>query len=408
MSHPSHRRALCGSWRALCQPWVVGQSPGLDELPIDRLEVLRQRRSAKWLAYPTDVLPLTVAEMDYPLAPAVAEALHDAVNRSDTGYASVASGLGDAFAGFAGRRWDWEVDAASVTAVTDVGTGVVQLLRVLTSPGDTVVINTPVYPPFFDWVPEAEATLLPVPLAQGDAGWRLDLPSLEAAFATHPAVYLLCNPHNPVGRAHTAHDLEAVVQLARSHGVTVISDEIHAPLVLPGATFTPLLTVPGASEVAISVLSASKAWNLAGLKCAVAVTAAPEMASVVASFPPDTRWRTGHFGVIAAIAAFADGEEWLDQLLGTLDRRRGQLAALLAERLPAITWHPPEATYLAWLNCRAIGPDDWPRDLFLEQGRVALEPGLRFGAEGDGYVRLNFATSEEILQEAITRMAGCG
>ena len=382
-------------------------SRGLDELTIDRLDVLRQRRSSKWLAYPADVLPLTVAEMDYPLAPAVAAALHDAVNRSDVGYASVAGGLGDAFAGFAGRRWNWEVDPGSVTAVTDVGTGVVQLLRILTGPGDTVVINTPVHPPFFDWVPEAGATILPVSLSQGDAGWRLDFPALEAAFATHPAVYLLCNPHNPVGRAHTAADLEAVVQLARRHGVTVISDEIHAPLVLPGATFTPLLTVPGASEVAISVLSASKAWNLAGLKCAVVITAAPEMASVVAEFPPDTRWRTGHFGVIAAIAAFEDGEEWLDQLLVTLDHRRSELAALLAQRLPAISWHPPEATYLAWLNCRAVGDGDRPRDLFLERGRVALEPGLRFGTEGSGYVRLNFATSTEVLQEAITRMARC-
>jgi cystathionine beta-lyase len=383
-------------------------SHGFDDLAVDRLEVLRQRRSSKWLAYPADVLPLTVAEMDYPLAPAVAEALHDAVNRSDVGYASVASGLGGAFAGFAGRRWGWDVDAASVTAVTDVGTGVVQLLRILTGPGDAVVINTPVYPPFFDWVPEAGATLLPVPLAEGDAGWRLDVPALEAAFATRPAVYLLCNPHNPVGCAHSASDLEAVVQLARSHGVTIISDEIHAPLVLPGATFTPLLTVPGASDLAISVLSASKAWNLAGLKCAFTITAAPEMASVVAGFPPDTRWRTGHFGVIAAMAAFEDGEGWLDQLLATLDRRRGELAALLAQRLPAITWHPPEATYLAWLNCRSIGDGDEPWGLFLERGRVALEPGLKFGPPGAGYVRLNFATSSEILREAIARMAGCG
>lgn len=380
-------------------------SPGLDELPVDSLAVLHQRRSSKWRTYPVDVLPLTVAEMDYPLAPPVAEALRAAVARSDTGYASAASPLGDALAGFARRRWEWEIDAASVTAVTDVGAGVVQLLRVLTRPGDSVVVNTPVYPPFFDWVPEAGATLLEVPLAHDDAGWRLDLSALEAAFATQPAVYILCNPHNPVGRAHSALELERVVQLARSYGVTVISDEIHGPLVLPGATFTPLLAVPGASDVAISVLSASKAWNLAGLKCAVVVTASATMASAVARFPPDAQWRTGHFGVIAAIAAFEDGEEWLDQLLGSLDRRRRELAALLAERLPAITWHPPEATYLAWLNCRAMGPGTQPRDLFLERGRVALEPGPRFGAQGSGYVRLNFATSAEILEEAVTRMA---
>jgi len=371
---------------------------------MDTLVVLRQRGSSKWVTYPDDVLPLTVAEMDCRLPPVVAEALHRAVDLSDTGYASAASGLGEVLAGFARRRWGWEVDSASVVAVTDVGTGVVQLLRVLTRPGDSVVINTPVYPPFFDWVPEAETRLVDVPLAHTAAGWRLDLDALEAAFAARPAVYILCNPHNPVGRAHSVEELEAVVRLAQAHGVTVISDEIHGPLALAGATFTPLLTVPGASDVAISVLSASKAWNLAGLKCAVAVTASPAMASVVSQFPPDTRWRTGHFGVIAAIAAFGGGEEWLDRLLITLSNRRRQLGALLAERLPDVTWRPPEATYLAWLDCRALGTGNEPRDLFLERG-VALEAGPRFGAPGGGFVRLNFGTSAEILDEAIARMA---
>ena len=381
-------------------------SPDLDELPVDRLAVLRGRSSAKWRTYPADVLPLTVAEMDYALAPPVAEALHAAVDRSDTGYATAASGLGAALAGFAERRWGWSLDASSVTAFCDVGSGVVELLRALTGAGDRVVINTPVYPPFFDWVPEAGASLLPVPLAHDDGGWHLDLAALEVAFATRPAVYILCNPHNPVGRAHTIDELAAVVQLARTHGVTVISDEIHAPLILPGATFTPLLSVPGASEVSVSVLSASKAWNLAGLKCAVIVTGSDAMASVVASFPPEAPWRTGHLGAIAAIAAFTEGEAWLDQLLTTLDRRRRQLGALLASQLPGVTWHPPAATFLAWLNCRSVGSGNVPRDMFLERGRVALEPGLRFGAEGSGYVRLNFATSSELLEEAIARMAG--
>jgi cysteine-S-conjugate beta-lyase len=380
-------------------------SPDLGELPVDSLEVLRQRGSSKWRTYPKDVLPLTVAEMDYSLAPPVAEALHVAVARSDTGYATAASDLGAALVGFAGRRWNWDIDARSVTAVTDVGTGVVQLLRILTRPGDSVAINTPVYPPFFDWVPEAGVKLLEVPLAHDESGWRLDLSALERAFATHPAVFLLCSPHNPVGRAHTAQELEAVVRLAESYRVTVVSDEIHGPLVHSGARFVPLLTVPGAREVAISMFSASKAWNLAGLKCAVVVTGSPTMASVVERFPPDVRWRTGHFGVIAAIAAFKEGEPWLDQLLLTLEHRRDQLTRLLADHLPAVSWHPPEATYLAWLNCRAMGGEGEPRDRFLEHGRVALEPGLRFGAEGHGYVRLNFATSSEILQDAIARMA---
>jgi cysteine-S-conjugate beta-lyase len=375
------------------------------ELPVDPLDVLRQRRSAKWQTYPADVLPLTVAEMDFALAAPVAEALREAVDRSDAGYALAVPDLGQALADFAASRWNWAVNPMSVTAVTDVGVGVVELLRVLTRPGDTVVISPPVYPPFFDWVPEAGARLLEVPLARTGAGWRLDLAALEAAFATHPAAYVLCNPHNPVGRVHTADELAALVRLARIYRVTIISDEIHGPLVLAGATFTPLLTVPGAPEIAVSVLSASKAWNLAGLKCAAIVTAAPSMAAVVSRFPADTRWRIGHFGVIAAIAAFTAGERWLDQLLLTLDHRRTLLSELLSQRLPRLLWHPPEATFLAWLDCTALGPDDQARERFLERGRVALEPGLRFGAAGSGYARLNFATSTDVLDQATARMA---
>ncbi len=377
------------------------------ELPVDPLNALRQRRSAKWQTYPADVLPLTVAEMDFALAVPVAEALHEAVERSDSGYAIAGPDLGRALAGFTASRWNWDLDPASVTAVTDVGVGVVELLRVLTRPGDAVVISPPVYPPFFDWVTEAGARLLEVPLAcDATAGWHLDLAALEAAFATHPAAYVLCNPHNPVGRVHTADELAALVRLAQIYRVAIISDEIHGPLVLPGATFIPLLTLPGAAEVAVSVLSASKAWNLAGLKCAAVVTAAPRMAAVTGRFPSDTRWRLGHFGVIAAIAAFTAGEPWLDQLLATLDHRRGFLSGLLRQRLPMLTWHPPEATFLAWLNCAALGPDDQARERFLDHGRVALEPGLRFGAAGSGYARLNFATSTDILDQATARMAG--
>ena len=375
------------------------------DLPVDPLDVLRKRRSAKWQTYPPDVLPLTVAEMDFALAAPVAEALRGAVERSDTGYAMATPGLGRALAGFAASRWNWDLDPASVTAVIDVGVGVVELLRLLARPGDAVVISPPVYPPFFDWVAEAGARLLEVPLAHDGAGWRLDLAALETAFAARPAAYVLCNPHNPVGRVHTPGELAALVRLARAHQVTIVSDEIHGPLVLPGATFTPLLTVPGAAEVAVSVLSASKAWNLAGLKCAAVVTAAPRMAALADRFPADTRWRIGHLGVIAAVAAFTAGEPWLDQLLTTLGHRRARLAGLLRQRLPMLTWDPPEATFLAWLNCSALGPGNEAREAFLERGRVALEPGLRFGAVGSGYARLNFATSGDILDQATTRMA---
>ena len=174
---------------------------------------------------------------------------------------------------------------------------------------------------------------------------------------------------------------------------------------LPGAAYTPLLTVHGAAGTAVSVVSASKAFNLAGLKCAAIVTAAAGLAEIVGRFPAEVRERTGHLGVLASVAAFTDGDPWLAALIGTLAARRAQLGDLLAARLPMLTWTPPEATYLAWLDCSALGRDAEPRELFLTEGRVAVEPGTRFGACGAGRVRLNFATSPEILDEAVARMA---
>ncbi|MDQ3591983.1 MAG: aminotransferase class I/II-fold pyridoxal phosphate-dependent enzyme, partial [Actinomycetota bacterium] len=172
-----------------------------------------------------------------------------------------------------------------------------------------------------------------------------------------------------------------------------------------GAAFTPFLTVPGGADVGISLLSASKAFNLAGLKCAAVVTSSDRMRAVTRRLPPDGRWRVGHFGVLATVAALTDGDEWLAALVATLDCRREQLGALVREQLPAVAWSPPEATFLAWLDCRVIGSGAGPRDLFLAKGRVALEPGTSFGTPGNGWVRLNFGTSAVILSEAVARMA---
>jgi len=381
-------------------------SPTPVPLPVDDLTVLRRRRSAKWRTHGPDVLPLPVAEMDFPLAPAVRNVLADAVQRSDTGYAAGAAELAEALAGFAADRWGWRVDPGSVVPATDVGVACVEMLRVVCRPGDAVVINPPVYPPFFHWVEESGTKLVEAPLRQDAGGaWRLDLDTLADAFAARPAAYVLCNPHNPVGRVHSPEELAEVVRLAHEYGVTVVSDEIHAPLVLPGATFTPFLSVPGAAEVAVSLMSASKAWNLAGLKCAAIVSASPAMDERVRRRPVDARWRVGHFGLLASVAGLADGREWLDALLATLDGNRRLLSRLLGERLPEVRWSPPDATYLAWLDCRAYGEGDEPRDLFLDRGRVALEAGPRFGAPGSGWVRLNFGTCADILEEAVDRMA---
>ena len=373
----------------------------IDLLPVDELDELRRRRSAKWQAFPPDVLPLTIAEMDFGLAPVIQDVLQTAIERSDTGYAHALPELAEALAGFAGRRWNWEIDPGRVTATTDVSTGVVQLLRVITRPGDAVVLNPPVYPPFYEWLDEAQVRRVEVPLA----GPRLDLAALEAAFSARPVAYLLCNPHNPTGRVHGPEELATLAELARHYSVLVVSDEIHAPLALPGTAFTPLLTVPGAAEIAISVVSASKAWNLAGLKCAAIVTGSPVTTAITDRLPADTRWRVGHLGVLASVAAFTDGEPWLDRLLATLVHRRDHVGDLLGTYIPAISWEPPEATFLAWLDCARLGLGGRAQQIVLDRGRVALEPGARFGPDSADHVRLNFATSAGILQTAVRRMA---
>ena len=377
-----------------------------DLLPVDELAVLRRRTSVKWRLHPDDVLPLPVAESDFALAPAVQAALLRAVESSDTGYAHAQPVLGPSLSKFASERWGWQVDPDRVLAMPDVGVGAVELLRAVCRPGDRVVISPPVYPPFFAWLEETHTRGIEAPLRQqADGAWRLDLDALADAFARGPAAYVLCNPHNPVGRVHSREELTAVAELAARHGVTVIADEIHAPLVLPGAEFTPFLTVPGGAEVGISLVSASKAFNLAGLKCAAAVTASPQMQRLADRVPDHNAWRIGQLGLLATLAAFDDSADWLDRLVATLDARRHQLGDLLAEHLPQVRWSPPEATYLAWLDCREIGEGAEPRDLFLERGRVALEPGPGFGSLGSGWVRLNFGTSAQIVEEAVRRMA---
>ncbi len=370
------------------------------------LAALRRRRSAKWTTYPPDVLPAFVAEMDFPLAAPVRDALAAAVARDDTGYPS-AGALGTAFARFAAARYDWDVDPGRVRAATDVMTAVSELIRALTEPGDAVVITPPVYPPFFTVAVEAGRRVVESPLARSDRGYELDLDGLEHAFAAGARTFLLCHPHNPSGRSFRRDELEAIAELAGRYGVVVIADEIHAPMTLPGSVHVPYLTLgPEAAAGAVAITGASKAWNVAGLKCALIVTGDAGLeARLDAALPSHLPYHVGHFGVLAALAAFEQGADWLDLLIAHLDVNRQLLARLLAARLPQIAYDPPEAGYLAWLDCRGLGLGDDPASVFLERGRVALSPGPNFGTQGRGFARLNFGTSAALLGEAVDRLA---
>jgi cystathionine beta-lyase len=370
------------------------------------LELLRTRRSAKWTRYEPDVLPAWVAELDFELALPIREVLQQAVARDDTGYADPGR-LPAAFAAFAEARYGWHVEPERAHLVADIMSGVAALLRGLTDPGAAVVVNPPVYPPFFMVAREVERVPVEVPLLREDTGWRLDLEGLEQAFAAGAQAYILCNPHNPTGTSHPSEDLRAVAELAAEHGVLVISDEVHAPMTMQGSRHVAFLDVGEAAvEHGVALVSASKAWNLAGLKCALYVSGSESMDRRLRErLPLHLGAHAGHFGVLANTAAFEHGEEWLDALVRHLERNRANLAALLHDRLPGAGYLEPHAGYLAWIDCRALELGDDPAEVFLERGRVALSPGPPFGIGGTGHARLNFGTSTALLDEAVRRMA---
>jgi cystathionine beta-lyase len=374
----------------------------------DTIEKLRTRTSEKWSVYPPDVLPLFVAEMDYPLAQPIADALHAAISRSDTGYGGTVHGdLAPAFTRFAQRRWGWDVQPEWVSSTTDVSVVIVESLRLAIAPSDGVIITPPIYSPFFDLIPEAGGQVVEVPLVDDGASWTLDLDGIEAALVSGARAVLLCNPHNPLGHVHSADQLTRLAELAAEYDATVISDEIHAPLTHPGATFTPFLSVSDAArQHGIAAHSASKAWNLAGLKCALFVTASQRMHDLLERLPEEVHFRTSLLGRIANAAAFTDGDRWLDGAIASIHSNSELLAQLLHDRLPEVGYRPPAASYLAWLDLRALGWGDDPAARILESGRVALNAGLDFGTQGAGHVRLNFACSPEMLTAAIDRIVG--
>jgi cysteine-S-conjugate beta-lyase len=284
-------------------------------------------------------------------------------------------------------------------------TGIAEVLRVATAPDDAVVIEPPVYPPFASTVRVLGRRVVEAPLARTDRGWAPDLAAIERAYASGARVHLLCSPQNPTGIVYERDALVAIAALAERYGVLVLADEIHAPLTLPGATHVPFPTVSAAARrSAIVLTSASKAWNVAGLKAAVMIASADNPRAVLSRIPPETPYHAGHLGVIAGIAAFREGDAWLAQAIAIIDRNRRRLAELLRSELPAVRYVMPQASYLAWLDCSALVLGADPAAALLARGRVALSSGPTFGAQGQGFARLNLATTGRLLEEAVARM----
>ncbi len=371
------------------------------------LEHLSRRRSAKWRHFAPDVLPAWIAEMDFPLAEPIARTLRTAIDNSDTGYLWPGE-LGEAFSTYAKGAWGWQVSSERVLSLPDVLTGVAQSLLHLTAPGDGVVINPPVYHPFFSSITDVvHRTVVEAPMKRAaDGRYDWDLDAMEAAFARPDVTaYLMSNPHNPTGTVASAETLSRIAELSTRFDVAVIADEIHAPLTLPGAEHVPYLTVAGDDANAVCLISASKAWNIPGLKCSQLVSTDRTARTVLARIPMEVTYGSGHLGAIAAVSAYRDGGPWLADVIDILDGNRRLLAELIADEMPRAWYRPPDASYLAWLDLRAYYLGEDPAAILVEHAKVALSSGPLFGAAGSGFVRLNFATSPDILREIVRRIA---
>jgi len=345
------------------------------------------------------------AVMDYELAEPIQAALISLVKNSDAGYLGNVPELGQALSFFANQRWGWQIDPSSIKIAPDVGVGVIEICRLLLSPGDKILINTPVYYNFYNWIKEIHCEVVDAPLVENELRYSLDFSGIEAAYASGVKVHILCNPHNPVGALFTKSELANLAELAKQYGVRIMSDEIHAPLVYKENSFTPFLSASeSAREVGFAFLSATKTFNIAGLKCAQIVAQSDQNCAILEKLPQAVHSRASLFGAIASAVAYHECIDWLDALIVELDSSRNFLKELMSNSGTTIGYRIPEAGYFGWLDLRALEMQGDVAQRFITQGKIAIAPGNFYGPSGSGFIRMNFATSREIVQDAVTRI----
>ena len=389
--------------------------PTTSSLHVPDVATLRARGTMKWTRYPEDVLPLWVAESDFDTCPPVLEAVTDAVQRQYFGYKGDGRPVEEAIAAFNTDRFGWTIQPEWVRVVPDVVKGVAVAVDELTPAGSSVVIPLPSYYPFFDVPRSTNRPTVHIPMIvverEGLREWTFDFDAMEQAFAAKDAeqpvgALILCNPYNPLGRAFRADELNRIVELADTYGVRIISDEIHAPIVYPGATHVPTASLSEkAAELTVTVTATSKGWNTAGLHCAQMIFTNPADREKMANVHNLRTGEASTLGLIAAATAYNEGREWLDEEVTYLNGNLDLLEERIPEVLPGATFIRPEASYLLWIDVTAVpGLAVQPAKTLLETARVAVSEGSVFDLGRDGHIRLNFATSREILNEALDRI----
>jgi cystathionine beta-lyase len=374
------------------------------------LETARRRHSLKWRRYPEDVIPLWVAEMDFTVAPVIAERLGGLLDRGDFGYPPeppemATSEFREAVAGWMQSRHGWLVDPELVSITPDTMRVLEIAIAQITERGDPVVLTDPVYHPFRTVIEDAGRVPVWVPMSHDGPRWELDLIALAAAFARDEVrLYLHCNPHNPTGTVFTIDEMQAIADLAEEHSVIVVSDEVHADIGY-GSRHVPFATVtPTAADRTITASAASKAFNFAGLRCGYAIAGSPALNTSIRSVPMRQRKSISLPGYEATIAAYTGGSAWLEDVNGHLSRMRDHVVDRLVAIDPSLVPSIPAATYLLWTDWRHFELGSDPAAFLLERAKVALSPGQDFGPSGEGFLRLNFGTSLAILDEAIDRI----
>ncbi len=373
------------------------------------VEMLRARGSAKWTMPGPGGLGAAVAEMDFGAAPAIVDALATLTANANFGYTSqvLTAELVAACAEFQQRRYGWTVDPARIHTIPDVIKALEIAITYYSRPGSPVILPTPAYMPFLSVPPQLGREIIQVRMREDKPGYfTLDLDAIEDAFRAGGHLLIFCNPCNPLGRVYTMQEITELTAVVDRHGGRVFADEIHAPLVYPGQRHVPYAsTSETAAAHTLTGVSASKGWNLPGLKCAQVI---------LSSAADEERWaELGHLawrgastpGVVANTAAYRGGVEWLDEVLAYLDENRRLLADLLARHLPQVRYRPPDGTYLAWLDCTAMDLPGSPGAMIAERAKITVVDGPAFGDGGPGSFRFNFATPKAILAEMVERAA---
>jgi len=369
---------------------------------------LRARSGGKWKMYPSDVLPAFVADMDFKVAPSIQAAISRLTEKQDYGYGQMTDtvALFEAFSEWMSRRHGWRPDPLLTHAHTYVVQGVLATLVAFSDPGDGVIVQTPIYPPFLTFTAESGRRVVENPMVHDGSRFVVDVQGLEKV-AEQATMILLCNPHNPSGRVMTRDELESIARIAAKHHLTIVSDEIHSDLVYPGTKHIPMETIAAAAERTVTLTSATKGFNIPGLRTSIAHFGSAELKERYdKKFPAHLLGGPNRIGVAATIAAWCEGEEWLNSVMVYLERNRQRVAEWAAEA--NLGHYLPESTYLAWFDCRRLDvpPGVTLQQHFLEHAKVALSEGSDFGEAGKGHVRLNFATSAEILEEILGRLRG--